>query len=214
MRVRIAVVAGIAIALTIASACGDDEADTSTEAPTPTEASESEVARAPVAPPEVVVVSLTPVEGEEATGGSCGPSIALNRPDAWRCFAGSRVFDPCFSEEDVDDEVVCMISSPWEAKGALVSLDEPLRERLDGVHASKVWGIELADGSRCSWMGGATTTIEGARLNYSCGEDWFIVGLSRVEPPWIARKVLLEIPLSAPHEPLESQDVPIVRIWR
>ena len=126
------------------------------------------------------------------------------------------VYDPCFSEAPTDESVICRTSSPWEAIGVRVRLAEPLQLTPQQQHEdfSKVWGLELEDGDRCSWMGGATTTIEGARMNYACGDDWFIFGNWRVEPPWIARKVLLTIPLEHPIVPLESRNVGIVTIWR
>ena len=197
MALRTAILVGIAV-VGILSACSDNDDE-----------SRSGSLRAPVAPPVVNVVSLTP-EGEEIIGGSCDPSSAVSRPNAWRCSA-DMIYDPCFSEADGGAEVICGTSAPWDAMGVRVILDEPLPTTQVGEDASKVWGIELSDGTRCSWLGGATVTVEGARVNYECGDDWFIVGSLRVEPPWIAR--LVQFP-TASEPPVESQDVPIVTVWR
>ena len=197
MASRTAILVGI-LGIVILSACSDG--DESRPGSTAT----------PVAPPAVIVVDLTP-EGEDITGESCGPSMAVSRPNAWRCFADSEIYDPCFGEADRGAEVICGTSEPWDALGVRVILDEPLSAPQMGEDASKVWGIELADGTRCSWLGGATATVEGARVNYGCSDEWVIVGSLRVEPPWIAR--LVQLP-SASAPPVQSRDVPITTVWR
>ena len=45
--------------------------------------------------------------------GSCWEnSIVLERDDAWRCFIGNDIYDPCFSAERASGVVVCVMSNP------------------------------------------------------------------------------------------------------
>src|SRR4051812_11815481 len=46
--------------------------------------------------------------------GDCSSSSFVDpaRKDAWRCFTGSFIRDPCFESPVFDDEVAC-VAAPW-----------------------------------------------------------------------------------------------------
>jgi hypothetical protein len=99
-------------------------------------------------------------------------SEATPRRDAWRCFSGSYIFDPCFSSARDTGIVVCP-EAPWLAKGVEIRLTKPL-VRAHANHDAPArnlqpWALELSSGLRCLFAGGATNVVEGQRLNYFCG---------------------------------------------
>jgi hypothetical protein len=48
----------------------------------------------------------------DATGDCTTESCKSSRSDAWRCFAGSQILDPCFENPLFEREVLC-VPSPW-----------------------------------------------------------------------------------------------------
>jgi hypothetical protein len=99
-------------------------------------------------------------------------SEATTRRDAWRCFSGNFVYDPCFSSTHDRGVVVCP-EAPWLKRGVEIHLTKPLA-RAQGNHAApsqslQPWALELSDGLRCLFADGATNVVEGQRLNYFCG---------------------------------------------
>ncbi len=99
-------------------------------------------------------------------------SLTIARRDAWRCFVGNYIYDPCFSAARDPGIVVCP-DAPWRMTGVKIRLTKPL-PRAYGNHGApslrlKPWAIELYDGRRCLFASGASSVVEGQRLNYFCG---------------------------------------------
>lgn len=112
---------------------------------------------------------LTKARGHCWTG-----SISTQRRDAWRCTVGNEIADPCFSVSAKSSSVVCP-QGPWSHKGLEIELEKPLPIH-SGNHAKpsvklEPWALLLADGKRCMIATGATTAIEGHRLDYFCVND-------------------------------------------
>jgi len=122
--------------------------------------------------------------------GRCGPgSVAINRRDAWRCGAGHRIHDPCFSSPRRPGFVLCP-NAPWEHAGVRLKLTSPLprkdaNKRRPSLTANP-WGLELYDGRRCLLQTRATTVIGDQRANYDCGKgkDWLWGRPDRRSEPW------------------------------
>jgi hypothetical protein len=98
-------------------------------------------------------------------------SEATPRRDAWRCFSGNFVLDPCFSSTHDRGVVVCP-EAPWLTHGVEIHLTKPLAA-AEGNHAApspslRPWALELSNGLRCLFADGATSVVEGNRLNYLC----------------------------------------------
>jgi hypothetical protein len=126
-----------------------------------------------------------------ARTGSCfSGSATAARGDAWRCMTGNEIEDPCFSTSTSASSVVCP-AAPWRDTGVEIRLARPLPRRYADHGApslrSQPWALELYDGRRCLLASGASTTVEGRRLNYFCGISSHIGlwGLPNRSPsPW------------------------------
>jgi hypothetical protein len=101
--------------------------------------------------------------------GRCnGGSVAINRADAWRCFAGNFVYDPCFSSSKAAGIVLCPLG-PWTSSGAEIKLTA----RLSGANKGKPstaghpWAIQTS-ADRCVAATGATSILDHLRANYYC----------------------------------------------
>jgi serine/threonine protein kinase len=112
------------------------------------------------------------------TSGSCFTgSIAVARSDAWRCNVGNSILDPCF--EVNQSQVLCPTAGPWANKGVLVNLPSGLPTGLankDQGTSATPWAIELADGSQCLPITGASNVIAGQRLAYDCSDGQGLYG--------------------------------------
>jgi hypothetical protein len=108
--------------------------------------------------------------------GSCfSGSDAADRGDAWRCTVGNELFDPCFSSPSAAKAgiVVCP-AAPWLHTGVTIRLTKPLpsaeADRGAASLARLPWALELYDRSRCLLATGATSVLDGRRLNYFCAD--------------------------------------------
>ena len=118
--------------------------------------------------------------------GSCnGGSSAINRSDAWRCFGGNFVLDPCFSSSHATGIVLCP-GNPWrksliEVKVGNLTLGNTHRPSTNGLP----WAIETVSGLKCVIATGATTVVGGLRANYFCKNSVSLWGNpSRNTEPW------------------------------
>jgi hypothetical protein len=153
------------------------------------------------APAETMVRLVTPfgpgrvlqrgVVVSERLEGRCFAASAATgaRPDAWRCMAGNRILDPCFEGTREGSTVLACVRSPWDGAVALLALSEPLPStpRQDqAVPDGRPWALELADGSRCTFLTGATSAVAGLRVNYGCegGTTWVVGDVDRRLPAW------------------------------
>ena len=104
--------------------------------------------------------------------GSCfSGALTIDRDDAGRCSVGNYLYDPCFSSTHAPGVVVC--PGPELRAGVEITLTRGLPRRyVDAGRPSlshQPWNIELGDGQHCEFDSGATTILDGDRLNYSCG---------------------------------------------
>jgi hypothetical protein len=116
-------------------------------------------------------------------------SGADTRPDAWRCFLGNLILDPCFSNEMGTSTFVICADSPWSSVTKL-RLTESLprsqgnAEKTDPT-AGRVWALELTDGTRCVALTGATGAIAGLGIAYGCDGGGVLAGEPRrANPIW------------------------------
>jgi hypothetical protein len=99
--------------------------------------------------------------------GSCNSSSFVNpRRDAWRCFVGSRIHDPCFENPGFDRQVIC-VASPWARTGVLVTSRLDPDDRFP-PGPRRPWALGLVNGRGCVFVSGATNVVRGRRLNYVC----------------------------------------------
>jgi hypothetical protein len=140
--------------------------------------------------------------------GVCGfpSSAALDRPDAWDCLgAEGQIYDPCFENPfllpDEPDEVACF-ESPFTTEVVVLTLTEPLvREKeapdvgMSLAQATGIalaawdlpWALELANGDRCTLLGGTLTVIAGQTAHYGCEQGGAVFGeVDHRQPLWTA----------------------------
>ena len=98
-------------------------------------------------------------------------TLTSRRRDGWRCSVGNYIHDPCFSSAQNPGIVVCP-DAPWLKTGVRIRLTKPLPRVYGNRSAPSLrlqpWAIELYDGRRCLFSTGATSAVEGQRLNYFC----------------------------------------------
>jgi hypothetical protein len=159
---------------------------------------------------QVIVFQPEGVPAQERTGSCWSASDVLNRVDAWRCMADNSIYDPCFSIPGNSQGVICDTSPLSDRPGFKLNLTESLPARGTISPVKFAWAFELADGTNCIFVGGATATFEGKRINYSCSDGWSILGELQEGQVWTARKVRLSSDLSSIEE---SVQVFIKIVW-
>jgi hypothetical protein len=124
-----------------------------------------------------VVIYEPPVPSAPSGKGSCWTgSIAVLRNGAWRCMAGNRIYDPCFSVASLPGAVVCGADPALTKPGFVMELTKPLPAAdLPARVEPKPWIIRLADGTVCEKLTGTIADIDGQTVPWGCND-------SRVNP--------------------------------
>jgi hypothetical protein len=103
--------------------------------------------------------------------GSCFTnSITVAKRNAYRCFAGNDLLDPCFARSRAAKNVFCY-ANPW-SKATRLRLTKPLGSTVGSTKPLRVtrpWAIRLHGGLRCIATGGTTDVVRGVALSYRCG---------------------------------------------
>jgi hypothetical protein len=153
--------------------------------------------------PDGLNPGLTATVTEDAI---CGfdSSTALDRPDAWDCQdADGQIYDPCFENPFIPPDqpaLVACFDSPFTTDVVVLTLTEPLmrqKEALDAgtgmAQAADVsidpwdlpWAVELANGDRCTLLGGTLTVVAGQTAHYGCEDGGVVFGeVNHVRPLW------------------------------
>jgi hypothetical protein len=126
---------------------------------------------------------------QRSARGYCWTSSGADaRPDAWRCFVGNYIYDPCFSDGvSGANYVVCPLYTPL-SKVLRINLTRKL-PRSTGAKANPTrfppWTVQTASGKWCTILTGATGEIAGMRINYGCTGGGYLLGVpSRSSPRW------------------------------
>jgi hypothetical protein len=165
---------------------------------------------------EVITYTPGPPTGEPQAGSCWTNSLAVWRPDAWRCFVGDSIYDPCFA---VDGDVICGASPVTTTISFALELTEPLpAPTVPDDTSGHAWLVELPDGTVCELATGATGGVDGERINYWCPSpdpDQSVVILGDLQPGevWMAQRVVLSG--SMPNLTVrESALSPVRTVWR
>jgi hypothetical protein len=135
----------------------------------------------------------TPTLHTESKSGYCWTgSLTADRDDAWRCFVSNGIYDPCFSSAQAPGVVVC--PNAWLSGAVEIQLTKGLPRRYadnrpPSTHAQP-WNVELTNRQHCTFASGATTVVEGQRLNYFCtgGLNYELWGYPiHLSEPWTIR---------------------------
>jgi hypothetical protein len=117
-------------------------------------------------------------------GGTCSPSVF---PGVWRCMplGGGGPVEPCWAAasgpESAALDMTCMFE-PW-------TKDVYLFERLDGIPnprsgKKRPWGLKLAGGAKCRLATGASSRVNGKRVNFVCGQLSLLGNPNRSRRTW------------------------------
>ncbi len=120
--------------------------------------------------------------------GSCfTTSDTAERPDAYRCTVGNNIYDPCFTVNAT--QALCPVNGPWANRGLLLNgaaLPNGTTPNQDAGTKGPPWAIQLADGTNCLEISGATTVTAGQRLGYVCPGGVGLYGnAQRSSPAWM-----------------------------
>lgn len=147
---------------------------------------------------ETTTVLMNPftLDGDPAPGitvngeltGECQPSaVDPGNSNARRCFTeqSSKVLDPCFvAPVNISNSALCMSSPVAEATSLTITSDTEA-VALPSDESADPWFVELENGTMCGILGGATATLDGMRLNYSCNQQEHLYGSpDRSHPVW------------------------------
>jgi hypothetical protein len=125
----------------------------------------------------------------QAAGASCEPgSEAIGQ--AYRCFAGNYVYDPCWAEKSATPTVLC-VTDPWQHTDVRLTVSGGLSAiPYEGSAAGEPWGVQLSDGQRCLLAQGAHSLFDGRVIDYYCGQNLSLLrGLDTSAATWTAQSV-------------------------
>ena len=111
--------------------------------------------------------------------GSCnGDSEDTSRIDAWRCFGGKYVYDPCFQDlSGYNTALVCpfygLSRYGLSTRVVLLRLTAPLPAHVGKAPPSQgsPLGLTLSTGEQCTILGSGTTAIGDLPLRYFGGNS-------------------------------------------
>jgi hypothetical protein len=95
-------------------------------------------------------------------------SIASQQRNAWRCFSGNDIYDPCFKHAGVRD-LICM-KAPWSKRVDRLRLTRHLpSDGNSGItRKNQPWGFKLLNGTRCILGTGTAAWVGPVALPYYC----------------------------------------------
>ncbi len=175
-----------------------------------------EAAEAAITATQVITYTPGPPTGEPQAGSCWTNSLAVWRPDAWRCFVGNSIYDPCFA---ADGDVICGASPVTTTVSFALELTEPLpAPSVPDDTSGHAWLVELPDGTVCEFATGATGGVDGERINYLCpgpDPDQQVVILGDLQPGavWTAMRVTLSGAMPD-LTVVESDLTPVRTVWR
>jgi hypothetical protein len=141
-----------------------------------------------------------------------GSGAAYLRRDAWRCFIGNEIYDPCFADPSgsVTGFVVCSFWMPWSNRVVKILLTRrlPASQRNPGgaVTRRDPWAVKLRSGKGCTTFTGATGTIAGKGVHYGCVGGGYLLASPRRARTWT-------ITYAASYKARSTRRVAIAEAW-
>jgi energy-coupling factor transporter transmembrane protein EcfT len=121
---------------------------------------------------------------QTTTATDCIRSLRSGDIEALRCFTDPVVYDPCWINFK---NIAACLENPWSKKAVLVRGAHPEPHLNTNRDPGTFWALELANGERCSFSGGATGTVAGMRINYDCTQGSVLGDPDRSGPQWLVR---------------------------
>lgn len=127
-----------------------------------------------------VITFNPPIPKKPVHKGACiGGSIAAPRYGAWMCAGGKHTFDPCFSQPNVPNAVVCDADPATNKPGFRLQLEQPL-PFSQGLAAlpGEAWKVQLANGVICTAATGPQMIIQDTgTIGFTCDETGLPAGV-------------------------------------
>lgn len=171
-----------------------------------------------------IIKFMADTPGRGVREGKCWTSsIAIPRPDAWRCMIGNEIVDPCFASSD-KKYAVCNPNPARGEPGFRLKLTEPLprpdvpAQSMTGGYNSG-WLVELADGTICRPVTGRSFEVLGKSANYYCEngqkgrEIVLLEGLEAGKPLWTAEKATVVHSSGGP-KLLKLEKIAVKTVWQ
>jgi hypothetical protein len=150
--------------------------------------------------------------GTTARGYCWTDSLATGSKDAYRCFQGNLIHDPCFAPSPHARTVACFVD-PWHPV-TILDLTKPLPKHGPVDPRALPWAIQTTDGRHCTFLTGATAPMGGERINYGCTDRSFLIGApNRSKPLWTIRSSRTYRP-DPPGHPRPIASFPLAKIAR
>jgi hypothetical protein len=148
------------------------------------------VAYSPFAPTGALAAGL---HAAPRFGGTCSTgSFVVSNPAVFRCFAGDTIYDPCYLDaaaSNAQRAVVDCVDSPWATNVVRLRLAAAPDPAFGAPAGGPPWALRLASGRRCVFAAGATSVVDGRRLNYVCDSGRVLFGSPDVTTPtWRIRQ--------------------------
>lgn len=145
--------------------------------------------------------------GSHGRGYCFTSSLATTDRNAYRCFEGNAIQDPCFAATPNSGSVACFVD-PW-SKVTLLKLTRKLPRNTNTGDDALPWAIVTTNGLRCVFLTGATAPMGGQRINYGCVGGAYLLGEPDQKPSlWTIRLARRYVP--GDRAPLDS--FPLVKI--
>lgn len=111
------------------------------------------------------------IHTRSASGYCYTGSLTINRSDAWRCFVGNYLYDPCFSSPRAGGVVICPNLQVNGGTEIRLTKSLPFGQADPGGPSlrDQPWNIQLTNGRHFAFSSGASDVVHGVRLNYFCG---------------------------------------------
>jgi hypothetical protein len=120
-----------------------------------------------------VTVFTPAVPVERSRSGECWTdSIAVARRGAYRCMHGNEIYDPCFTNLNLSDAVICGANPANGSTGFILSLTKPLpKPAAHGSAHPRPWLVKLAGGTICEIQTGTIAFVAGVEVPYGCSDS-------------------------------------------
>ena len=168
------------------------------------------------APPATDVISFVPQIPDEIRPGDCySASEVVEVASAYRCGVGAEVFDPCLLGSDAQT-VVCAADPSGVSGGFALELSRPISVAATvGRIYPGAWVFQLGSGAVCRYVEGASITIEGQRINYTCSDLTQLLGdVDKSTALWTINSVTTTDDGNGNFSIASLTPVSIVRAWQ
>jgi hypothetical protein len=125
------------------------------------------------------------------SGAKCSAGSESIGNAGYRCFAGNGVYDPCWV--GTNRAYVYCLGEAWSFDVVRLHVTRGYSNGGLSSHVGTVpWGLELANGSLCGLLEGASGTVAGKRINYFCEhtKDVVVGPVDKHTKPWRVRTAI------------------------